>query len=191
MRVSEPLSSIDQETVGEYLLNLFSAFRLGAWRHDQFRAEIESTLCRALCGDAGVYAHMERVIPALSLELSRRFGDADFPEELPLPASQWSGQPGETRSLDLAKVSDARGHAGTSIHLLADGTIRIGRHDHGPASDAALGGDNERWVEVPGRYTPAIAFVLLAEQLQGRLDAIDWLDFFSTRWGVPAVTGKG
>ncbi len=188
MPISKPLSSANQDTLHEYLANVFSAFRLGAWRHDQTRAEIEATMARALQGDAALYDHMEKVIAALSPELGRRFGDFEPPEDQPPPASHPVNQPKtslERRSFDLARQADAGGVASTTLHLYDDGSIRIERFDHGPASEAALGGDFHHSAEVPAGYTAAIAFILLSEQMRGRLDAVSWLDQFCTRWGIP------
>lgn len=183
----------DQDLVSEYLTNVFSAFRLGAWDHDQAKAEVAACMTRALAGDHTVHGHMEAVIRTLGTELGRRFGDFDPPADEapgashPMTRSQTSS---EGRAIDLARHADSGGVTMTTLHLSADGSLRIARFDHGLASEAALGGDDHHWVNVAADHTPTVAFILLGELLRDRLDAATWLDQFCTRWRIPRDAQK-
>jgi len=88
------------------------------------------------------------------------------------------------RSVALARRRDVRGTLLIDLELEADGMIRLGRFDTGPAADAARGGDVERDLRVAPDALPALCFELLRQRLDGRLDALDDLRALAGEAGI-------
>jgi hypothetical protein len=74
--------------------------------------------------------------------------------------------------IELERRGDEGGVCLTWMEL-ENGSIRVERFDHGPATQRILGGDYERTIVIVPENVTRLCFRLLAETLKNRLEACD------------------
>ncbi|MBL9096336.1 MAG: hypothetical protein JNK07_05360 [Alphaproteobacteria bacterium] len=86
-----------------------------------------------------------------------------------------------TNDVEVARRDGAEFRS-VRLQIEADGGIRLHTYDMGPKSPTADGREqHELWVTVPPQAVAKLAFVLMQERFQGRLQAVtEFRDFCKT-----------